>query len=180
MHNNSSPAPEDYWVIWNGAYGIVDTVTIERTLVRGGTTLAWLNEPYELVGPFDFDQLKNTGCLHYEACLLMSAQKWQEEQVALRQASLRLKREAMARAQAQEARFNQRREAAESNRHMSEAAWRAWLRLPAGGALKASQIKAAYRRVAQKTHPDQGGSAEEFVQITQARDALLRRVTGEK
>jgi hypothetical protein len=177
MHENSSKLPEDYWVIWNGAYGIVDTVTIERTSMQSGTTFAWLNEPYEMVGPFNFDQLKTAGRLEFEACLLMSAQKWQEDQVLLRQESIRLKREAMARAQAQQAHFNQRGQAAnDNNGHLSEQALRASLQLPAEGTLKASQIKAAYRRLAQKTHPDQGGNAEDFVRVTHARDALLKRL----
>ena len=51
------------------------------------------------------------------------------------------------------------------------------LNLPINGQLEPSQIKTAYRRLAQKTHPDVGGSHELFVRITEARNALLGRAT---
>lgn len=175
MHNNSVVIDEDYWVIWNGSYGIVDTVSILRTQVQSGVTFAWLDEPYDMVGPFNLDKLKSTGCISFEACLLMSSEKWQEDQVQLRRESIRLKREAMARAQAQQERFNQRRQAFTTLRsQLSEKDLRASLNLPTEGTLKISQIKAAYRRLAQKAHPDLGGSQEEFVRVTAARDALLK------
>ncbi len=177
MQNDFNSTQDEHWVIWNGSYGIVDTVTIERTSVYSGTTFAWLNEPYEMVGPFNLDDLKSSGSLQFEACLLMSAQKWQDDQVFLRQESIKLKREAMARAQAQQARFNQRRQAAsESGGPLDERTLRASLQLPAEGRLNALQIKTADRRLAQRTHPDQGGNQEDFVRVTQARDTLLKQV----
>jgi hypothetical protein len=176
MQNNSTSIDEDYWVIWNGAYGIVDTVSIARTHLLAGVTFAWLEEPYDMVGPFNLDELIHTGILPFEACLLMSSLKWQEEQVQLRRESIRLKREAMARAQEQQARFNHRRQTfTQADEQFDEQALRASLNLPAKGTLKPSQIKAAFRRLAQKAHPDLGGSHEAFVRVTQARDALLQR-----
>ena len=50
---------------------------------------------------------------------------------------------------------------------------RATLNLPSEGALAPAQIKAAFRRLAQKAHPDRGGSHERFVRLAEARDALL-------
>ncbi|HMW49385.1 MAG TPA: J domain-containing protein [Cellvibrionaceae bacterium] len=172
--NNSALNENNHWVIWNGAYGIVDTVTIERTQRCDNTTLAWLDEPYDMVGPFNFDALQMYGAINYQACLIMSAEKWQQDQVHLRRESIRLKREAMVRAYEQQARFNQRRHMHNnSSAAINEKALRQTLNLPAEGTLTKSHINAAYRRLAQKTHPDHGGNQEEFVRVTQARDRLL-------
>ena len=72
------------------------------------------------------------------------------------------------------ARFHQRR--SKNNavaEHTNEKRYRESLNLPITGALKKAEIKAAYRRVAQKSHPDMGGKHEQFIFITKARDALL-------
>jgi DnaJ-class molecular chaperone len=45
------------------------------------------------------------------------------------------------------------------------------------GKLEATQIKKVYRRLAQKAHPDIGGSHGEFLRITQARNALLEYIS---
>ena len=37
------------------------------------------------------------------------------------------------------------------------------------------EIQAAYRRLIQRVHPDQGGSSDLAARINQARDVLLRR-----
>jgi len=50
------------------------------------------------------------------------------------------------------------------------------LKLPFDGKLEPRQINAAFRRLAQKAHPDVGGSHEEFVRITEARNALLEYI----
>jgi curved DNA-binding protein CbpA len=50
------------------------------------------------------------------------------------------------------------------------------LNLPADGKLERSQINAAFRKLAQKAHPDAGGSHEQFVRITKARSALLETI----
>lgn len=51
------------------------------------------------------------------------------------------------------------------------------LNLPLDGALDPARIKAAFRRLAQKAHPNVGGSHEQFVRISRARDVLLDGVT---
>ena len=43
------------------------------------------------------------------------------------------------------------------------------------GALKPSEINAAFRRLAKIAHPDAGGSDEQYRSITDARDALLEQ-----
>ncbi|MGA8169225.1 MAG: J domain-containing protein, partial [Methylocystis sp.] len=52
------------------------------------------------------------------------------------------------------------------------------LNLPADGALEASDINAAFRRLAKTAHPDAGGSDEDYRRIAEARDALLERFAG--
>ena len=48
-------------------------------------------------------------------------------------------------------------------------------RVPLEGALKPSEINAAFRRLAKTAHPDAGGSGEHYRRIADARDALLRQ-----
>ena len=57
---------------------------------------------------------------------------------------------------------------------------RALLALPAEEILEVKQVKAAYRRLVKTAHPDVGGSHERFVQITEARDILLERLSVNK
>ncbi len=51
------------------------------------------------------------------------------------------------------------------------------LGLKRGATLK--EIKAKFRELAMKTHPDKGGNAEIFIKINNAYEALLRGETGE-
>lgn len=50
------------------------------------------------------------------------------------------------------------------------------LQLPEMGPLTAKEINAAFRAGAHDAHPDQGGSPDRFVALTEARDALLRGI----
>jgi hypothetical protein len=50
------------------------------------------------------------------------------------------------------------------------------LNLPIDGKLEISQIKTAFRKLAQKAYPDAGGGHEQFVRITEARNVLLECV----
>ncbi|MCG8314115.1 MAG: hypothetical protein MI976_12965 [Pseudomonadales bacterium] len=165
---------EDHWVIWNGSLGVVDTVTIGEIEMGSKGRNAWLDEPYDMVGPFCLHELKEKGLIHFAACIVMSRQKWQENQVQLRSESIERRRETQRRRFEERARFHQRR--SKNNavaEHTNEKRYRESLNLPITGALKKAEIKAAYRRVAQKSHPDMGGNHEQFIFITKARDALL-------
>jgi curved DNA-binding protein CbpA len=51
------------------------------------------------------------------------------------------------------------------------------LGLPQGVLLSEGQIKVAWKREAMKSHPDLGGSAERFVEVSRAVD-LLRSLSG--
>lgn len=167
-------ADEEVWVIWNGALGLVTTVTIERVEVGACGRNAWLDEPFDMVGPFSLDELKAHGRIAFAACIVMSRQRWQDDQVELRRESLKIRR-------ATEQRINEKFERLHGGhrRHqvncnpVDERQHRETLNLPIDEALESSQIKTAFRRLAQKAHPDAGGSNEQFIRITEARNALL-------
>ena len=48
------------------------------------------------------------------------------------------------------------------------------LGLPLGRRLSGPEIHQAYKRVAKRVHPDAGGNAREFQEISAARDALMK------
>ncbi len=175
---NDRLADAEEWVIWNGALGLVTTVTIERVEVGAHGRNAWLDEPFDMVGPFSFDELKTHGRIAFAACIVMSRRRWQDDQVELRRESLRIRR-------AEEQRINEKFERLYGGhgRHqvnrkpVDERQHRQTLNLPIDGTLESSQIKAAFRRLAQKAHPDAGGSNERFIRITEARNALLAYIS---
>ncbi|WP_317929810.1 DnaJ domain-containing protein [Halioxenophilus sp. WMMB6] len=175
MHNNPQFAENEQWLIWNPSLGVLVRSTLGEVEEGPNGRRAWLEEPYDMVGPFDLDELINSGRIHFADCMVMSAERWHNDQVELRRESYKLRREAQERLNERQAKFNQRRGQQSTNwsHKANEGRHRKLLNLPAEGELKAKQIKAAFRRLAQKAHPDQGGDHEQFVQITQARDALL-------
>ncbi|HTO79875.1 MAG TPA: J domain-containing protein [Methylocystis sp.] len=144
-------------VVWNGAMGVLDMATIGRIEDSEGGRFAYLAPPYEVVGPFSLDDLEADGRVDFGACLVMSRQKWQEDQVELR-VEAREKRRALY------ARF----EGGNDQREHREA-----LDLPKDGPLKTSEINAAFRKLAKSAHPDAGGRESDYHRIVEARDALL-------
>ena len=52
--------------------------------------------------------------------------------------------------------------------------YRQMLGLPLGRRLSAPEIHQAYKRVAKRVHPDAGGNAREFQELSAARDALMK------
>ena len=60
---------EEEWVIWNGAHGLVTTVAIGRVEVGTCGRNAWLDEPFDMVGPFSLDELKRLGRIAFAACI---------------------------------------------------------------------------------------------------------------
>jgi hypothetical protein len=174
MHDPLASADEQEWVIWNGAHGLVTTVTIERVEVGAGGRMAWLDEPFDMVGPFSLDELETHGRIAFAACLVMSRQRWQDDQVELRRESLKIRRAEQQRINEEFARFSNSRSGYQDKREsFDERQHREALNLPIDGKLEPRQINAAFRRLAQKAHPDVGGSHEQFVRITEARNALL-------
>ena len=75
---------KEEWVVWNGSMGILDTVTIGHIEDGEGGRSAFLAPPYDVVGPFSLDELETQGRIAFGACLVMSRQRWQEDQVDLR------------------------------------------------------------------------------------------------
>jgi hypothetical protein len=55
-----------------------------------------------------------------------------------------------------------------------EECYRQLLGLPLGRRLSGLEIHRAYKRVAKRAHPDAGGSAREFLELSAARDALMK------
>lgn len=178
MHDDARAVDADEWVIWNGAAGLLMTAATGRIEAdAGGGRTAWLARPFDMVGPFSLDELETRGRIDFTACIVMSRRRWQEDQAGLRRHAYERRREAQARMAAERARFNDgggwggRPMSADDRPH------REALNLPLDGALDPARIKAAFRRLAQKVHPDVGGSHEQFVRISRARDVLLDGVT---
>jgi hypothetical protein len=178
MHDSPWPGDAEQWVIWNGASGILAMASVGRIEDTAGGRCAWMALPFDMLGPFSLDDLKAHGRITFAACVVMSRQRWQDDQIELRQEAFEKRRATQERLHAEQARFNQSRRRGGAHGHpFDERQHRETLSLPADGALEPRQIKKAYRRLAQKAHPDVGGSHEQFLRITEARNALLDRMS---
>lgn len=60
----------------------------------------------------------------------------------------------------------------------SEERYRQMLGLPLDRRLSGAEIHQAYKRVAKRAHPDGGGSAREFLELSAAREALMKERSG--
>lgn len=174
MQDNSPPADKEEWVIWNGTFGILAMGSTGQVETGPGGRMAWLAPPFEMLGPFSLDELETTGRIAFEACIVMSRRRWQDDQVELRRASHEKRRASQERMHGRHSRFNSGRNRRRLRDHpVDEKQYREILNLPMDGKLAPAQIKTAFRRLAQKAHPDVGGSHEQFLRITEARNALL-------
>lgn len=175
MYNDPYNDEEEQWVIWNDSYGVVDTVSLGKIEMKAARRAAWLNEPYDMVGPFNLDELETIGRIHFAACTIMSRKKWEEDQFELRKASLEKRRKAQRRFFEDMEKANRDRRRPRSHyQKFNEKECRDLLKLPISGELDPSEIKSAFRKLAKKVHPDVGGNHEHFIQITEARDVLLQ------
>jgi hypothetical protein len=52
--------------------------------------------------------------------------------------------------------------------------YRELLELPLGRPLSGAEIHRAWKRAAKRAHPDTGGSAQQFLELSSARDALMK------
>jgi len=150
---------KEEWFVWNGSIGILDSVTIGAVEHGAGGRSAFLAPPYDMVGPFSLDELETRGRIAFGACLVMSRERWREDQVELRREGQEKRRA-----------FLLRLDFDGDERERREI-----LNLPANGALEPADINAAFRRLAKTAHPDAGGSDELYRRIAEARDALLER-----
>ncbi|PPD03702.1 MAG: molecular chaperone DnaJ [Methylobacter sp.] len=178
MHDLPPPMDTEEWVIWNSAMGFLMMATIGRIEVGTDNRIAWMSPPFEMLGPFNLDELVTQGRIAFAACIVMSRQRWQDDQMELRRESYEARRAAQERLDEQYASFNGGGRRRRTHRHkIDEREHRQALNLPTDGKLEQSQIKKAYRRLAQKMHPDVGGSHEKFIRITEARNALLDNIS---
>jgi hypothetical protein len=152
---------KEQWVVWNGSMGILDMAAIGDIQHGESGRSAWLAPPYGVVGPFSLDELETRGRIAFGECLVMSQQRWREDQINLRL----------------EAREKRRRFLLDLDIHGDDREQRKILELPIEGLLKASDITAAFRQLAKTAHPDAGGSDENYRRIAEARDALLKKLT---
>lgn len=162
---------KEEWVMWNGTQGVLLMVTIGQVEIDEDGRSAYLDPPFDMVGPFSLDELETTGRITFAACMVMSRQRWQEDQVELRREAFEKRREAQERARKAEEQFF----GGGWESELEEREHRETLNLPIEGKLERSQIQAAFRRLAQKAHPDVGGDHDLFCRITEARNALLER-----
>ena len=149
------------WVIWNGSLGVLDMVTVGRIEDTHNGRNAFLDSPYGVVGPFSLDELETEGRISFGECLVMSRERWQSDQAGLRAEAMKKRRAQML-----------RMTFGEDDKVHREA-----LHLPTEGRLEASEINAAFRRLAKKAHPDAGGSSEDYRRISDARDALIEMLS---
>ena len=173
MHDNIQYLEEDF-IIWNGTLGVRDFVTIGE--IDSTNNTAWLDDPYEMVGPFCLDELMETGQISFAACVVMSQDKWREEQSLLRQEAYKNYCKSQQQFHEDISKHNKKRREQQSNlEQVSQKEYRELLCLPIEGVISVSQIKAAFRKIAKTAHPDVGGSHGKFIRIIQARDALLEK-----
>ncbi|WP_428739003.1 J domain-containing protein [Sulfurimonas sp.] len=159
---------EEEFIIFNGSLGVHDIVTIGEFKVENGKTTAWLEEPYEMVGPFNLDELISDSTISFAECMVMSVEKWKKERKTLLQQAFIKQQKIQQEHFENIRRYNQQR-------HYNDKEHRELLCLPLEGILEANQIKTAYRKLSKKVHPDLGGSHEKFIEITVARDTLLKK-----
>jgi hypothetical protein len=151
---------KEEWVVWNGSMGILDMAAIGDIQHGEGGRRAWLAPPYGVVGPFSLDELETQGRIAFGECLVMSRERWREDQVSLRLEAREKRRT-----------FLFQPDIGDDHEH------REILDLPIEGLLKLSDINAAFRQLAKTAHPDAGGSDEHYRRIVDARDALLKKLT---
>ncbi len=165
---------ESNFIIWNGTLGVRDFVTIGE--IDSKTNTAWLDDPYEMVGPFCLEELFSIGQISFAACLVMTEKRWQEGKKEFQQEAYKNQCKVQRELNEEIKLHNQKRQQFQNilDQH-SEREYRELLSLPLEGVLEVSQIKAAYRLIVKKVHPDVGGSHEKFIKITQARDTLLEK-----
>lgn len=161
---------DEEFIIWNPALGVRDFVTIGEIKNSEETIVAWLEDPYDMVGPFSLEELQSDGKISFEACFVMSRKRWERDQIFLRQESFEKQRKAQEDHNKEIRRFNQQKQ-------NNEQKYRELLCLPLQGSLEVSQIKNAFRRMCKTAHPDVGGSEAEFIEITIARDVLLENLS---
>jgi len=160
------------FVIWNSNLGVHDFVTIGEIDTKNNT--AYLDDPYEMVGPFSLDELCTKGEIDFAACVVMSKENFKKKQSLLFEETLKKQRKTQQNYQDDIYNYNKKKKEAQQNlEKFNEIKYRKLLNLPIKGDLEIFQIKAAFRKIVKIAHPDLGGSDENFIKILEARDRLL-------
>lgn len=165
---------DQQYIIYNGALGISDFVMIDRVENNSEGNHAWLEEPYDMVGPFSIDELQTHGKIKFAKCIVMSRKYWQKNQQLLKADSF--KRQNKIREEMFEnlkRKNRQRHNNFYKSNYENEKRYREILSLPLDCILDTSQIKKAFKKVSKKVHPDAGGSHDDFVNLNMAKDELL-------
>lgn len=169
---------EKQYIIWNSTLGIRDFVMIDRVENNSQGNHAWLEEPYDMVGPFSLDELQSDGRIQFAKCIVMSRKYWQDNRQSLKTDSF--KRQNKIREEMFE-NLNRKNRERHNNLYKSndenEKRYREILSLPLDCVLNTSQIKKAFKKVSKKVHPDAGGSHDDFINLHMARDELLALFT---
>lgn len=178
MHDTCAATGDEEWVIWNGQLGLVTTAALGYVETGASGRKAWLAEPFDMVGPFSLDELETHGRIAFAACLVMSRLRWQEDQAVLKRESRILRQAAQQRMNEEFERFYGRQSRPQARRQApDEREHREALELPADGKIDRREVNIAFRRLAQKAHPDVGGNHEQFVRIAKARSVLLDAIS---
>lgn len=156
---------EEDFIIWNGTLGLRDFVTIGE--IDSINHTAYLEEPYEMVGPFCLSELCTKGQISFEACIVMSEDRWNKNRVFFQKEAFEKQRKIEEEFFQDINRYNKRKNQTNEKEH------RELLSLPLEGTLEISHIKSAFKKIAKTAHPDVGGSHEFFIKITEARDILI-------
>jgi hypothetical protein len=164
---------EEEFIIWNPTFGVRDFAMIGEIKKEEDIINIWMDDPYDMVGPLNLQELLLKGEIAFEACLVMTKKYWQKDQNRLKKESYNKQQKIHKEFQEDIKQHNKKREYYSSTlKEKSEKEYRKLLALPLNGKLEISQIKTAYRKIAKSTHPDVGGDHETFVLITEAKDAL--------
>jgi curved DNA-binding protein CbpA len=167
-------AKEEEFIIYNISFNIHDYVSIGQIEINSNEIYIWLEEPYEMVGPFSLNELETNGQINFAACFVMSKQKYKQDKIFLREESFKKQQKAQEQFAEDVKEFNKIK--AHQTQQHSEREHRELLCLPVVGTLEASQIKTAYRLIIKEVHPDIGGSHDMFIKVTKARDTLLHNI----
>ncbi|XOB61502.1 J domain-containing protein [Campylobacterota bacterium DY0563] len=159
------------FIIYNSELNLKDFVTIGE--VDKENKIAYLDTPYEMVGPFCLNELYNKGKIYFEACMVMTQNFWHKERINLQKESFIKQQQSQNRFYEEIKNYNKKRQSLHINIDIE---YRTLLSLPLEDKLDESQIKEAFKKVAKNTHPDVGGSHEEFIKVTIARDELLANI----
>ena len=138
------------WIIWNSAIGIRDFVTIGH--VDTQENVAWLESPYQMVGPFSIEELTTQGEISFAECVVMSKQKWQDERESLLTISMMRRRKAQQEFFEELEKQNRRKQY--NHTHELEE-FRTLLNLPISGTLEISQINRPTEKLPKKPIPMQ-------------------------